>query len=98
MYCTDSTTGETLFAFAASTLARQVVLEGFTDNERVRVRMRRKSKRWTARVALSPGWFFYRFEVDGKTRWDRDAGRMKMQDGRPCSLALIHHFQVRRAA
>jgi hypothetical protein len=89
MYCTDFVTGETLFQFPAPDTARSVVLETFANRKRLRVRMQRCANDWIAKLKLPSGWCFYRFEVDGKVQWDRHAGKMKTQDGRPCSLAVI---------
>jgi hypothetical protein len=89
MYCTDFVTGETLFQFSATGMVRAVILETFANRERIRLQMQRHADNWSARIKLAPGWCFYRFEVDGKFRWDRDAGKMKSQDGCPCSLAVI---------
>ncbi|MEI9960189.1 MAG: hypothetical protein WDM76_03365 [Limisphaerales bacterium] len=89
MYCTDFVTGETLFQFPAPRPARSVVLEAFANHKRLRVRMQRCASDWIARLELPSGWYIYRFEVDGKAEWDRAAGKMKTQDGRPCSLAMI---------
>src|SRR5258708_4204159 len=89
MYCTDFVTGETLFQFPASRRTRLVFLEASANGKRSRVRMQRRARGWVARVKLPSGWCFYHFEVDGKARWDRDAGKMKTEDGRACSLALI---------
>lgn len=89
MYCMDFVTGETLFQFSTASLVRSVILEMFVNRERIRMEMQRHADNWIARIKLAPGWCFYSFEVDGKARWDRDAGKMKDQDGRPCSLAVI---------
>ena len=89
MYCTDSVTGETEFAFPALHAAREVFLEGFMGRNHFRVPMRREATKWIARLTLAPGLLFYRFEVDGKARRDRHSSRMKTQDGQPCSLAVI---------
>jgi hypothetical protein len=89
MYCTDSVTGETLFQFSARGMARSVVLEAFANHQRLRVQMQRCASNWIARLKLPSGWCIYRFEVDGKTQWDRQTGKMKTHDGRPCSLAMI---------
>lgn len=89
MYCTDFITGETLFQFPDSGSPRQVFLEAFADGKRLRIRMQRRTRDWIARIKLPAGWCFYCFDVDGKVRWDRDTGKMKTQDGRACSLALI---------
>jgi hypothetical protein len=89
MYCTDIITGETLFQLSTTSLVRSVILEMLVNRERIRMQMQRHADSWIARIRLTPGWCFYRFEVDGKARWDRDAGKMKAQDGRPCSLAVI---------
>ncbi len=91
MYCTDSVSGETLFQFPAANPARSVILEAFANRKRLRVQMRRRANDWIAKLKLPAGWYFYRFEVDGKTKWDRAVGKMKTQDGRPCSLALIQN-------
>ncbi|HEV2695064.1 MAG TPA: hypothetical protein VG347_19370 [Verrucomicrobiae bacterium] len=89
MYCTDVITGETRFQFPAPRAARSVILEAFTGQKQLRVRMQHRAGEWIARLKLPSGWCFYRFEVDGKTQWDRACGKMKTQDGRPCSLAMI---------
>ena len=89
MYCTDATTGETLFHFPARERACSVVLEMFAEGRRLRVQMERSARDWVARLKLPCGWCFYRFEVDGKPHWDRAVGKMKTRDGQPCSLAVI---------
>jgi hypothetical protein len=89
MYCTDSLTGVTEFAFPGMRAASEVFLECFTERGHLRVPMRREATKWIARLALAPGLLFYRFEVDGKARRDRNRSRMKTQDGQPCSLAVI---------
>src|ERR1700743_3632713 len=91
MYYTNGITGETLFSFNIPTEAQRVTLEGFNDCQQLRVPMRRKAGKWTARLKLSTGWFFYHFKVDGKTRQDRDTGKCKTADGRPYTLALIQN-------
>ena len=91
MYCTDAATGETRFELTKPASAREVFLECFSPRKKFRVPMVRERSRWTARVALPSGWFFYRFHVDGQPRWDRDAGKMSTNDGGRCSLAIIHH-------
>ena len=73
----------------ASRAARSVILETFANHQQLRVRMQRCANDWIAKLKLPSGWCIYRFEVDGKTQWDRDAGKMKTRDGRPCSLAMI---------
>jgi hypothetical protein len=89
MYCTDSVTGETLFQFHPHRAARSVILEAVANQRRLRVRMRRCADDWIARLKLPSGWCIYRFEVDGRSEWDRSAGKMKTRDGQPCSLAMI---------
>jgi hypothetical protein len=89
MYCTDAITGETLFEIAAPLSARKVWLEGQAGLEKVRVTMRRVQSRWLARVALAPGWFFYRFKVDGRLRLDSGVGRLRSDDGQRYNLAVI---------
>ena len=89
MYCTDSVTGVTEFAFPGLHAAREVFLEGFIGRNHFRVPMQRQARQWIARLTLAPGLLFYRFEVDGKTRRDRNRSRLKTQDGQPCSLAVI---------
>jgi hypothetical protein len=89
MYCTDSVTGVTEFAFPALHEAREVFLECFSGRNHFRVPMRRQASQWIARLKLAPGLLFYRFKVDGKARRDRHSSRMKTQDGQPCSLAVI---------
>lgn len=89
MYCTDFVTGETLFQFPARRAARSVVLEAMANGKRLRVQMQRRANDWIANLKLPAGWCFYHFEVDGKTQWDRATGKMKTEDGRPCSLAMI---------
>jgi len=71
--------------------AQRVTLEGFNDCRQLRVPMRRKAGIWTVCLKLSAGWFFYHFNVDGKTHQDREAGKCKTADGRPYSLALIQN-------
>lgn len=94
MYCTDSVTGVTEFAFPALHAAREAFLEGFSERNHFRVPMRRQASQWIARLTLAPGLLFYRFEVDGKARRDRNRSRMKTQDGQPCSLAVIVRAKV----
>jgi hypothetical protein len=89
MYCTDSVTGETLFQFHAHRAARSVILEAIANHQQLRVQMRRVAGDWIARLKLPSGWCIYRFEVDGRSQWDRSTGKMKTSDGRPCSLAMI---------
>lgn len=89
MCCTDAITGETLFSYSAPTFSRKVILEYFFNHKCFRIPMRQQASEWIARVALSPGWIFYRFEVDGKVRRDREGNKLKALDGRPCSLAVI---------
>lgn len=89
MYCTDAITGETLFEFAAPVSARKVLLEGCRGAENVRVPMRRVRSRWKARLAIAPGWFFYRYKVDGHLRLDAGAGRLRTGDGQRYNLAVI---------
>jgi hypothetical protein len=89
MYCTDFLTGETLFQFSMAGRARSVILETFANRGRIRLQMKQHCGKWIARIKLAPGWCLYSFEVDGRPRWNRDAGKMKTQNGRPCSLAVI---------
>ena len=89
MYFTDSVTGLTEFAFPGLHAAREVFFECSTERGHVRVPMRREATKWIAQLALAPGLLFYRFEVDGKARRDRNRSRLKTQDGQPCSLAVI---------
>jgi len=89
MYRTDVMTGETVFALRQPSKAREVVLEGFSDRGPLRVPMSHEAAGWVARIALAPGWFFYRFNVDGRARHDRSAGKLRSADGHPWSLALI---------
>jgi hypothetical protein len=89
MYQTDAATGETVFALKERAKAREVVLEGYSETERLRVPMCRAGSGWTARIAVNPGWFFYRFCVDGRSRWDRGSGKLRSSDGGAWSLALI---------
>ena len=90
MCCTDSVTGETLFSFSSPKMIGEVILEYFINHKRFRVPMRQQASEWIARIALSPGWIFYRFEVDGIPRRDRQGNKLKTTDGRPCSLAVIN--------
>ena len=94
MYCTDAVTGATEFAFPGRPAARAVFLECFTERNHFRVPMRRQARQWIARLTLAPGLLFYRFNVDGKTRRDRNRSRLKTQDGQPCSLAVIVRGKV----
>jgi hypothetical protein len=89
MYCNDADTGRTLFVLPTRVGMRKVMLEGFSENQKFRVPMRRKARNWFVRLAIMPGWFVYRFEVDGRAKWDRDVGKCKSADGRACSLAVI---------
>lgn len=94
MYRNDTTTGETEFALESGDGAREVVLEGFSENGQMRVPMRREARGWVTRVAVAPGWFFYRFCIDGRARWDRTAGKVRTADGTAWSLALIHAGRI----
>lgn len=96
MYCTDSVTGETEFALPALHAAREVFLECFIGRNHFRVPMRRQASRWVVRLTLAPGLLFYRIEVDGKARRDRNRSRLKTQDGQPCSLAVIVRASLNR--
>lgn len=89
MYRTDVRTGETVFALPQPTGAYEVVLEGFSEQGPLRVLMSPEASGWVARLALAPGWFFYRFCIDGQARYDRSAGKLKSADGQAWSLALI---------
>ena len=92
MYRMDAATGETIFALTARATVQEVVLEGFseTESQRLRVPMRREAAGWVARLPVRPGWFFYRFCVDGRVRSDRGPGKVRASDGAAWSLALIH--------
>lgn len=94
MYRNDTLTGETEFALDADAGAREVVLEGFTETERMRVPMRRAEHVWVARIVVDPGWFFYRFSIDGRRRRDRTGGKLRTTDGESWSLALIPSGRV----
>ena len=94
MYRTDVRTGETVFALPQPSGAREVVLEGFSDHGPLRVPMSHEAAGWVARLALAPGWFFYRFSIDGRPRYDRSAGKLKSADGQAWSLALISGVHV----
>lgn len=94
MYRNDTLTGETEFALDADAGAREVVLEGFTETERLRVPMRRGGRGWVARITVDPGWFFYRFSIDGRARRDRSGGKLRTADGESWSLALISSGRV----
>jgi len=83
-------TGETLFSFSSPKRTGRVVLEYFINHKCFRVPMRQQASEWIARIALSPGWIFYRFEVDGVPRRDRQGNKLKTLDGRPCSLVVIN--------
>lgn len=87
-------TGETEFALDADAGAREVVLEGFTETERMRVPMHRADRGWVARIAVDPGWFFYRFSIDGRSRRDRAGGKLRTADGQSWSFALIPSGRV----
>jgi hypothetical protein len=97
MYCKDTLTGETLFEIAAPLSAHKVLLEGRTGLENVRVTMHRVQSRWLARLALAPGWFFYRFKVDGRLRLEPGAGRLRTGDGQRYNLAVIESNLPARA-
>jgi hypothetical protein len=86
---TDFVTGETLFQFPAPATASSVILGAFINVRPMRVQMQRCANDWIARLKLPAGWCFYRFEVDGRAVWDCAVGKMKTNDGRPRSLALI---------
>ena len=94
MYRNDTLTGETEFALDADVGAREVVLEGFTETERMRVPMHRVHRGWVARIVVDPGWFFYRFRIDGRSRRDRAGGKLRTADGESWSLALIQAARV----
>ena len=96
MYRTDAATGETQFEMARPTRADEVFLECFRAQEKIRVPMTRGRAGWIARLALPTGWFFYRFHVDGRPCWDRDASTMRTADGARCSLAIINHCRSAR--
>ena len=89
MYCVDTLTGEAVFELEVPRIAREVLLECFNQSERFCVPMQRQESRWIARMALASGWFFYRFKVDGRPRWDRGTGTARTADGRRFSLAVI---------
>ena len=89
MYCTDVITGETRFEFNAPNRVREVMLEFVNGDENRRVPMRREHSRWVASLPLSPGWFFYRFTLDGRPRWDRETGSVGAGGGVRCSLAIV---------
>ena len=97
MYRTDAATGKTKFELARPTRTVEVFLECFRAQEKFRVPMIRERTRWIARLALPPGWFFYRFHVDGRPRWDGDSGTVRTGDGARCSLAIINHCHLARA-
>src|SRR5262245_61875258 len=90
MYCTDAITGETRFELSAANGVREVILEFLNGGETRRVPMRRERSRWIAHLALAPGWVFYRFNLDGRPRWDRQAGSLCAGDGLRYSLAVIN--------
>ncbi len=94
MYRNDTLAGETEFAVDADVGAREVVLEGFTETERLRVPMHRANRGWIARIAVDPGWFFYRFSIDGRAHRDRSGGKLRTADGESWSLALISSRRV----
>jgi len=94
MYRNDTATGETEFALESGDGAREVVLEGFSETERMRVPMRRADRGWVARIAVDSGWFFYRFSIDGRARRDRSGGKLRTADGESWSLALIQSGRV----
>jgi len=89
MYCTDEMTGDTRFEVAGAT-ATEVVLEGFNERGSISVAMKRERSRWSARLALPKGWFFYRFRIDGQPHWDRDVGKLSAENGGRYSLAVIN--------
>lgn len=99
MYCTDAVTGETRFELPrpVTVHAREVFLECFNLRETFRVPMIQDHARWTACMDLPTGWFFHRYHVDGRPRWDRDAGTMRTSNGARCSLAIINHRHPARA-
>ena len=98
MYCCEGFSGKTLFEVSAPLAARFVMLEGRSGGETYRVRMHRKKSRWFVKLALAPGWFFYRFNVDNRLRLDRGAGRLRTGDGQRYNLAIIpcHPVSVSR--
>ena len=89
MYRTDAATRETKFEMAGPS-AREVFLECFNEQNALRVPMKRAQSRWTVRLALPMGLFFYRFHVDGRPCWDRDSGKVNAGNGVRYSLALIN--------
>lgn len=90
MYRMDAATGETVFALTARESVQEIVLEGFSETGRLRVPMQREARGWVARIAIQPGWFFYRFCIDGRTRSDRGMGKVRAADGGTWSLAMIN--------
>lgn len=96
MYRIDSATGETVFALTARTSVREVLLEGFSETERLRVPMQLGPAGWVARIVVRPGWLFYRFCVDGRTHSDRGSGKVRSADGGSWSLALINKCRLNR--
>lgn len=91
MYCVNQTTGETIFR-THQPGARSVVVIATSEKapaRRLPMQSQSRSGRWEIRVNLPVGWLFYAFEVDGRLRWDRDAGKLRTSSGQPCSLALI---------
>lgn len=97
MYQTDVLTGETVFSHKPSQRARQVFLVAQTDQSERRVKMQRQKGRWTTRLKLRTALFIYRFEVDGRALWDRDAGKVKFTDGNAWSLAVLSALPLGRA-
>ena len=97
MYQTDARTGETIFSHKPMQPARRVFLVAQTDQSERRVQMQRQKDRWTTRLKLRTALFIYRFEVDGRALWDRDAGKVKFTDGNAWSLAVLSALPLNRA-
>ena len=98
MYQPDVVTGETIFSHKPAQPAQRVVLVGQADDAECRIEMHREQDCWLARVKLKARLFVYRFEVDGRARWDREAGKVKFPDGKAWSLAVIAGLPFRRGA
>ncbi len=89
MYQLDATTGETVFSHKPPQLARRVFLVGQSNQSERRIEMHQQDGHWTTRLKLRAALFIYRFEVDGRALWDREAGKIKFADGKAWSLAVV---------
>lgn len=85
----DRSTGEMVFELVRATARKVNLVLGMGQEQLRRLPMQLEKGRWIARLVLQPGWVFYSFEIDGLLKGDTEAGRLKLQDGSRCSLALV---------